>query len=187
MIYLQLFWSFFQIGLFTFGGGLAALPLVQEQVVELHRWLTMAEFADVVTISEMTPGPISINAATFIGTKLGGIGGALVATFGFVLPSFIFVSILAWIVVKFKDMKALKRVLSGLRPGSVALIASAGLTILILTVWGTDGFSLDIAGINFVAVALFAVALIILRLKKPNPILMMLCAGLIGGAIYLFI
>jgi chromate transporter len=184
---LQLFWSFFQVGLFTFGGGLAALPLVQNQVVDLHQWLTMAEFADVVTISEMTPGPISINAATFIGTKLAGIGGALVATFGFVLPSFIFVSILAWIIVKFKDMKALKRVLSGLRPASVALIASAGLTILILTVWGTEGFSLNIAGINFVAVILFAAALFVLRWKKPNPIIVMLCAGLIGGAVYLFV
>lgn len=184
---MQLFWSFFQVGLFTFGGGLAALPLVQDQVVELHKWLTMAEFTDVVTISEMTPGPISINAATFIGTKLGGVGGALTATFGFVLPSFIFVSILAWIVMKFKDMKALKRVLSGLRPASVALIASAGLTILVLTVWGAEGFSLNIAGINFIAVALFAAALFVLRWKKPNPIAVMLCAGLIGGAVYLFL
>lgn len=147
----------------------------------------MAEFADVVTISEMTPGPISINAATFIGTKLGGVGGAVIATFGFVLPSFIFVSMLAWIVVKFKDMKALKRVLSGLRPASVALIASAGLSIFILTIWGTEGFSMDIAGINFVAVALFTVALFVLRWKKPNPIAVMLFAGLIGGAVYLFV
>lgn len=146
----------------------------------------MTEFADVVTISEMTPGPISINAATFIGTRLGGIGGALVATVGFVLPSFVFVSILAWIIVKYKDMKPLKRILSGLRPASVALIASAGLTILILTVWGPEGFSMDIAGINFVAVVLFAVALFVLRWKKPNPIVVMLCAGLIGGAVYLF-
>ena len=86
-IYLQLFWSFFQIGLFSIGGGYAAMPLIQNQVVSIHSWLTMAEFADIVTIAEMTPGPIAINSATFVGTKVAGLAGAVVATAGCVFPS----------------------------------------------------------------------------------------------------
>ena len=91
MIYLQLFLSFLQIGLFSFGGGYAAMPLIQEQVTEIHPWLSMSEFTDLITISQMTPGPIAVNGATFIGIKMAGIPGALVATFGCILPSCVIV------------------------------------------------------------------------------------------------
>ena len=91
MIYLELLWSFFQIGLFSIGGGYAAMPLIQHQVVELHPWLTLEQFSDIITISQMTPGPIAINSATFVGLQLGGLPGALVATAGCVLPSCIIV------------------------------------------------------------------------------------------------
>ena len=87
MIYLKLFLSFLQIGAFSFGGGYAALPLIQEQVVTLNNWLSLREFTDLITISQMTPGPIAINSATFVGIKIAGIGGALAATFGCILPS----------------------------------------------------------------------------------------------------
>ena len=97
MIYLQLLWSFFQIGLFSIGGGYAAMPLIQHQVVDLHPWLTMTEFADIMTIAEMTPGPIAINSATFVGIQVAGIPGAVVATVGCVLPSCVIVTILACI------------------------------------------------------------------------------------------
>ena len=86
MLYLQLFWSFFQIGLFSIGGGYAAMPLIQNQVVDLHHWLTLSEFTDLITISQMTPGPIAINSATFVGIRIGGVGGALVSTLGCILP-----------------------------------------------------------------------------------------------------
>ena len=79
---LMLFWSFFQVGLFSFGGGMASLPLIQEQVVDTHAWLTLSEFSDLVTIAEMTPGPLAVNAATFVGIRIAGIPGALLATFG---------------------------------------------------------------------------------------------------------
>lgn len=95
MIYLQLFWAFFQIGLFSVGGGYAAMPMIQSQVVNGFGWLTMAEFADVVTIAEMTPGPITLNAATFVGTQMAGIPGAIAATFGCIVPSCIIVTTLA--------------------------------------------------------------------------------------------
>ena len=96
MIHLELFWSFFQIGLFSIGGGYAAMPLIQHQVVELHPWLTLEQFSDIITISQMTPGPIAINSATFVGLQLGGLPGALVATAGCVLPSCIIV--LRWLM-----------------------------------------------------------------------------------------
>ena len=95
MIYLELFWSFFQIGLFSIGGGYAALPLIREQVTEIHHWLDMTAFIDIVTISQMTPGPIAINAATFVGTQVGGLPGAVIATVGCVTPSCIIVPCVA--------------------------------------------------------------------------------------------
>ena len=100
MIYLQLFWSFIQIGMFSFGGGYAAMPLIQGQVVNTHEWLTMTEFTDLITISQMTPGPIAVNSATFVGMKIAGIPGAVVATLGCILPSCIIVTILAKLYLK---------------------------------------------------------------------------------------
>jgi len=182
---LQLFWSFFQVGLFSIGGGLAAMPLIQNQVVDLHHWLTLTEFADLITIAEMTPGPIAINSATFIGIRIAGIEGALVATLGCILPSCIIVSVLAWIYLKYKHLTIIRGVLSGLRPAVVALIASAGLTIFTIAVWGEKGFSLDISSINFISVILFIIAVFILRRWRLNPIAVMFGSGVIGGAIYL--
>lgn len=117
MIYLQLFWAFFQIGLFSVGGGYAAMPMIQSQVVNGFGWLTMAEFADVVTIAEMTPGPITLNAATFVGTQMAGIPGAIAATFGCIVPSCIIVTTLAVLYKKFSHTNVVQRLLSGMRPG----------------------------------------------------------------------
>lgn len=182
---LQLFWSFFQVGLFSIGGGLAAMPLIQNQVVDLHHWLTLTEFADLITIAEMTPGPIAINSATFVGIRIAGIEGAVIATLGCILPSCIIVSVLAWIYFKYKDLTIIRGVLSGLRPAVVALIASAGLTILTLAVWGQKGFSFNVSSINFISITLFIASIFILRRWKPNPIAVMFGSGVIGGAIYL--
>src|SRR5690554_781744 len=103
MILLKLFWRFFQIGMFSIGGGMAAMPLIQNQVVNLHHWLTLTEFTDLITIAEMTPGPIAINSATFVGIRIAGIPGAIVATIGCIFPSCVIVSLLAWIYFKFKE------------------------------------------------------------------------------------
>ena len=100
MIYLQLWWSFVQIGLFSIGGGYASLPLIEHQVVEVHGWLTASQLTDIITISQMTPGPIALNAATFVGTRVAGLPGAILATFGCVLPSCIIVLTLAWLYTK---------------------------------------------------------------------------------------
>ena len=102
MIYLQLFFSFLQVGALSFGGGYAAMPLIQEQVVNLHGWLSMNAFTDLVTIAEMTPGPIAVNAATFVGMQIIGPLGAVVATLGCILPSCVIVTLLAHLYTKYQ-------------------------------------------------------------------------------------
>lgn len=174
MIYIQLFFSFFQIGLFSFGGGYAALPLIQEQVVTSHEWLSIGEFTDLITISQMTPGPIAINSATFVGIKIAGIGGALCATLGCIFPSCILVSILAYIYTKYQDMKLLKGTLASLRPAVVALIASAGVSILIMAFFQNE---VKLANIQIDQILIFLGAFLLLRWKKWNPVLVMLLAG----------
>ena len=170
MIYLQLFWSFLQIGLFSIGGGYAAIPLIQAQVVQAHPWLSMSEFTDLVTIAEMTPGPIAVNSATFVGIRIAGFPGALVATFGCILPSLFIVSLLAFIYYRYKKLSVLQSVLASLRPAVVALIASAGLSILIQV--GMTGETL-----NYVGLVLFDLAFLLLRKFKWNPILVMCLCG----------
>jgi Chromate transporter. len=187
MTLLQLFLSFFQIGLFSIGGGMAAMPLIQNQVVNLHHWLTLTEFTDLITIAEMTPGPIGINSATFVGIRIAGIPGAIAATIGCIFPSCIIVSLLAWFYFKFKELTVIQGILSGLRPVIVALIASAGLSILKLAIWGENGFSDNLNSINLISVVLFTIAFVVLRKWKPNPIYVMLGSGIIGGSIYLLV
>ena len=174
-IYLQLFLSFLQVGAFSIGGGYAALPLIQDQVVLSHGWLTMAEFTDLVTIAEMTPGPIAINAATFVGIRISGLPGAIVATFGAIFPSCIIVSILAFIYYRYKNVSLLQSVLGSLRPAVVALIASAGLSILMTVAF--QGETVALSGLNYIGILLFAAAFLLLRKWKWNPILVMVLCG----------
>lgn len=178
MIYLQLFLSFLQIGLFSFGGGYAAMPLIQGQVVDIHGWLEMSEFTDLITISQMTPGPIAINSATFVGIKIAGIPGALVATVGCTLPSCIIVTVIAKLYLKYRDMAVLQGVLASLRPAVVAMIASAGISVLITAFWG-EGAVIDLLRTNWVLVIIFLLCLLLLRKTKMNPILVMVLAGVI--------
>lgn len=185
MIYWELFLSFFQIGLLSFGGGMAAIPLIQAQVVTKHSWLSLTEFTDLVTISEMTPGPIAVNSSTFVGTRIAGIPGALVATAGCILPSCIIVSLLAWLYFRYRNLSYIQGCLKGLRPAIVALIASAGLSILILALWGDGGVVLNPSAVNWIGGVLFLAAFFVLRRWKPDPILVMLGCGVIGGALYL--
>ncbi len=183
MIYFHLFWSFFQIGLFSIGGGYASMPLIQRQVVEIHPWLTMTQFSDIITISQMTPGPIAINSATFVGIQIGGLPGALAATLGCVLPSCIIVTVLAHIYYKYRSLTMVQGILSGLRPAVVAMIASAGVTLLLSSFWGDDGI-ISIPRTDWVAVFIFLSAITVLRRWKPNPILVMTCSGILGLVFY---
>ena len=184
MIYLELLWSFFQIGLFSIGGGYAAMPLIQHQVVELHGWLTMTQFADIMTIAEMTPGPIAVNSATFVGIQVAGIPGALVATVGCILPSCVIVMTLAYMYYRFRGLTMVQGVLAGLRPAVVAMIASAGISLIILSFFGQGTIPADLGGINYISVCIFGVGLFILRKFKVNPIYVMLGAGVAGALLY---
>ena len=179
---LTLYLAFFQVGLFAFGGGLAALPLIREQVVVIHGWLDMATFADLVTIAEMTPGPIALNAATFVGTRVGGLLGAVIATLGSISPSLIIVLILARIYQKWKEKPAFQGVLSGLRPAAVALIAAAGLSIAVLAFFG-PGNAASFQNLDLLAVGCFALALFVLRKWKLSPILVMLSTGVVWAGV----
>lgn len=187
MIYWELLWSFIQIGLFSIGGGYASMPLIQAQVVDKYHWLTLTEFADIITISQMTPGPVAINSATFVGMRIGGIGGALVATLGCILPSCAIVLTLSWIYFKYRSVSVVQGVLAGLRPTIVALIASAGVTILLMSFFGgaTESLShLPFSQLDWVAVVLFALCLILLRKTKVSPLLIMAGAGVVGMVTY---
>ena len=184
MIYLQLLQSFLQIGLFSIGGGYAAMPLIQAQVVEQHGWLSMNEFIDLVTIAEMTPGPIAVNSATFVGIRIAGPLGAVAATLGCILPSLFLVSALAFIYFRYKDLSILQSILASLRPAVVALIAAAGISILLKVIFPTQ--TGDWRNLNLPGLCLFGAAFLILRKFRWNPILVMsLCgaAGLLIGVI----
>lgn len=182
MIYLELFWSFLKIGLFSFGGGYAAMPLIQEQVVSSHDWLSMAEFTDLITISQMTPGPIAINSATFVGIKIAGIPGALVSTIGCILPSCIIVMLIAKLYLKYRTVNMLQSVLNSLRPAVVAMIASAGISVLITAFWGSAEL-ISLAGTNWILVIIFAACIVLLRKFRMNPILVMVLAGVVKAGV----
>ena len=176
MIYLELLWSFFQIGLFSIGGGYAAMPLIQHQVVDLHPWLTMTQFADIMTIAEMTPGPIAINSATVVGIQVAGLPGALVATLGCILPSCIIVMALAYLYYRYKGLSMVQGILSGLRP--------AGISLLILSLYGAQELPADLSGVNWISMGIFTAAILILRRWKVNPIWVMAGAGAAGVLLY---
>ena len=185
MIYFELFFSFFKIGLFSFGGGYAAMSLIQNQVVTLHHWLEMSEFADLITIAEMTPGPIAVNSATFVGQRLGGFPGAIICTLGCIAPSLIIVLLLSWLYCKYSNLDTVQGVLGGLRPAVIAMIAGAGLTILLLALFGTSWQNVHISDFRVIEGVLFAASLFLLRKFKVNPILIIFGSGFVGTVAYL--
>ena len=185
MIYLQLFLSFLQIGLFSFGGGYAAMPLIQDQVVTAHGWLSMPEFTDLITISQMTPGPIAINSATFVGMKIAGVPGAIAATVGCVSPSCIIVTLLARLYLKYRDMSLLQGILGSLRPAVVAMVAAAGISILITAFWGGDQIG-SLESTRRWMVGIFALCVLFLKKLNWNPIAVMLSAGVLRVLLAVF-
>ena len=169
MIFLELFLTFFKIGAFTFGGGYAMLPLVQEAVLQ-NGWLGLEEVINFIAVSESTPGPFAINMATYVGNQMGGVFGAFCATLGVVLPSFIIILVVAKCFDKFKNSHSVKGIMSGLKPAVVGLIASAVLSIG-KTVFATSEV--------YVSAAIFLVSLI-LALKKVHPIIIILITAVLG-------
>ena len=184
MIYLELFWSFFQVGLFSIGGGYAAMPLIQDQVVDIHPWLTMTGFADIMAIAEMTPGPIALNAATFVGIQVAGLPGALIATIGCIFPSCVIVMTLAYVYYRFRGLSIVQGVLAGLRPAVIAMIASAGISLMILALYGQRTLPADLSSFDLMALVIFLAGFFVLRKWKPSPIKVMAGAAVAGVVLY---
>ncbi len=185
MIYLELFWAFFQVGLFSFGGGYAAVPLIQSQIVEGHHWLSMSQFSNLITIAEMTPGPIAVNCATFVGQQTAGFLGAVICTLGCVSPAFFLVLLLTWAYVKYQNLSAVQGAIKGLRPGVVAMIASAGVSFLSLALFGTALSEIEFTDFRPVEGILFCICLFLLQRKKAGAVAVILGTGLIGVILYL--
>lgn len=182
---MQLFWTFLKIGLFSIGGGYAIIPLIQEQVVHQQGWLSDKVFTDIITISQMTPGPLAVNTSTFVGMQINGVLGAVLATTGCILGGCVISISLYQFFQKHQESLYVSMALKSLKASSVGLIMSAGFTILLLTFFESSELSRNmLAHIDWSAAFLFATSLIILRKFKPNPILLMCLAGFIGFLIY---
>ena len=173
MIYLELTWCFLRIALFSIGGGYAAIPLIQAMIVDDKQWITLSQFTDLVSIAEMTPGPIAINSATFVGLQIAGIGGAIAATVGCVIPSLIIVSLLAKIYMKYEKSDFLQNVMQNIRPAVIALILSAGVTMLMQVL----NISRALYEIDLKALLLFVASFLLISKAKWNPIIVMICCG----------
>ncbi len=183
-ILLQLFISFATVGLFCVGGGYASMPLIQAEVIDKHAWLTMNEFVDIFTLSQMTPGPIGINAATFVGSKVAGIPGSLAATAGFVFPSVFIVLFLGYLYYKYGDVAAVRGILNGLRPAVVALIGSAGVNFILLAFWDKEKLPIDVGQTDLIAVLIFVLALVAQK-KKLGTIKLLASSGVAGLLFYM--
>ena len=182
MIYFQLFYTFFKIGLFGFGGGYAMLSMIQGEVVTRYGWLTPQEFTDIVAISQMTPGPIGINSATYVGfTATGSVWGSVIATLAVVLPSFILMLVISKFFLKYQKHPAVEAVFSGLRPAVVGLLASAALVLM-----NSENFSSPKEDMYsfIVSCIIFLVAFVGTRKYKVNPIVMIIACGIAGFILY---
>ncbi|MGN9160547.1 chromate transporter [Clostridium sulfidigenes] len=176
----KLFLSFLQIGFFSIGGGYATIPLIQEQVVEKHAWLTMQKFTDIITISQMTPGPLAVNTSTFVGIQISGISGAIVATLGCIISGF-FISLFLYKFFQSHDeSKNISNILKGLRSASIGLIASSAGTILMLSFLGTSTWKLVEMSLQIKPIIIFVVCLFLLRKTKVNPMEAMILSGIAG-------
>ena len=183
MIFLQLFYTFFKIGLFGFGGGYAMISMIQGEVVTRHEWLSSNEFTDIIAISQMTPGPIGINSATYVGysavvnagySHAVGILGSTIATVSVVLPSFILMVLISKFFLKYQKHPIIASVFEGLRPGVVGLLAAAALVLMNRENFGTYNWQI------LTSIILFAGTFIASYRCKVNPILLIVICGIIG-------
>jgi len=190
IIWLKLFWTFFKIGLFGFGGGYGMLSLIQNEVVEKQQWISNSEFTDIVAVSQMTPGPIGINSATYVGYKamenagmsrIQAICGSLLASFSVMLPSFILMLLISAFFMRYKDHKSVQTVLAWLRPVVVGMLAAA--VLLLLNEENLGALNKDNLQL-YVSIGLFVLAFLATYFWKIGPIKVILLAGLFGGLFY---
>lgn len=189
MIFLELFITFFEIGLFTFGGGYAMISLVREQTLA-HGWLTEAELLNMIAVSESTPGPIAVNMATFVGSTQAGILGSACATLGVVLPSFIIILLISAVIKNFLKVEAVQAALRGVRPCVVALILGTAITLAMSTLLGFKSVEQGSITPDYMGIIIFAVVAgaswLIKKLsgKKSSPIILILISAALGMILY---
>ncbi len=188
MIYLELFLTFLQIGAFSFGGGYGMISLIREKAL-MHGWLTEEELLNMIAVAESTPGPIAVNMATFVGSAQGGILGAIVATLGVVLPSFIIILLIAALMRNLLKYAGVKAFLGGIRPCVVGLILATAITMFMTTIIGFGGIG-DTPSVDFKGIMIFAILVAISLLgrlefkKKPSPVMMILISAGLGVVMY---
>ncbi len=183
---IQMIWTFFKIGLFTIGGGYAMIPLISAELTG-NGWLTTTEVTDIIAIAKMTPGPFAVNAATFAGMKMQGFIGAVLCTVGVILPSLIITTVVAKFFFSFQNLKFVKGILKGIRPTVVALIASAIVTVSLITLFHIDNINMlieSLGTIELYSIIILVVSLILLLVKKLHPILVITIAGIAGIVFY---
>ena len=188
-ILVKLFLTFLEIGAVSFGGGYAMIPLIREKVL-MNGWMTESEFINIIAISESTPGPVAVNMATYIGSERGGIFGAMLATLGVVLPSFLIILLIATLIKRMLEYEVVKAFLGGVRPCVVALIMGTSLTLFMSQILNVNNLikgegSVDVKGILILAL-LFIISGVYKRFKtkKPSPILMIIISGVLGLVLY---
>lgn len=181
---LSLLISFLQIGLFSIGGGYATIPLIQEQVVEAHKWLTFREFTDIITISQMTPGPLAVNTSTFVGMRIAGLAGSLTATFGCVISGFAISICLYRFFTVHRGSSIILNALNGLKSAAAGLIAASAAVIMMIALLGTSDLSSGSVQFNTIGAIIAAAALIGCRKLKMNPTLVIALSGAAGFILY---
>ena len=182
---LEILISFLKIGFSSIGGGYATIPLIQQQVVTIHGWLTIQEFSDIITISQMTPGPLAVNASTFVGMRVLGLPGAIVATLGCVSIGFLLSLSMYRVFTKYYHNNYVKATLQSLKASSIGLITCAALTIILLAIANVQGLDFSNGVINGSAILIFVVILFISRKFHLNPITLMITSGIMGLIVYM--
>ena len=180
----ELFIAFFKIGLLSIGGGYAIIPLIQEQVVERNGWISGKTFTDIITISQMTPGPLAVNTSTFVGLQVGGITGALAATVGCILCGVAISLILYRFFQTHQESVYVLEVLNGLKAASLGLIISAAATIILLALYGSSKAEMAFLSLNWTALLIVLSMLFIVRKWKLNPVVIILISGMAGFVFY---
>lgn len=169
MTLFNLYLIFMKIGLFSIGGGIAAIPLIQNEIVDIKKWITLNELVDIITISEMTPGPLAINTATFVGMKTASLPGAVIATLGFITPSLILTAFMIALYNKFKDSSIFQGIFAGLQPGIIGMMAAAAFSFMLVT-----------AETGLAAVLTAIAAVLLLQIKRITPIMITIACGILG-------
>lgn len=180
----HLFFTFLKIGLFSIGGGYAIIPLIREQVVENNHWINEKIFTDIITISQMTPGPLAVNTSTFVGIQIGGIKGALAATIGCILCGVILSLAFYHFFQTHQTSAYVLEVLNGLKSTSLGLIISAAATMLLLALYGSSPSKMDFVSLHWPALWLFFCMLLLLRKWKLHPLVVLLLSGIAGFVLY---